>query len=263
MKGEVLLGHKTDYVDTYSPSLLCSLPRRDGHFGVFGEDRWMGYEFSWLNAKGRPEIAGIRLSVSADSACIVESKSMKLYLGSFAQTRFNTRAEVHQTLMQDLGAAFRAPVVLEILTLEQLPQTIAKMPGICLDALDVSMTSYEPIPDVLQILPSEMSVDETLYTHLFRSLCPVTGQPDWASIVIEYTGRQIERQGLLKYLVSYRCHAGFHEAVVEEIFHDLQRLCAPQSLSVYGRFLRRGGLEINPYRSTEAGVAPDYRIHRQ
>ncbi|NKB98100.1 MAG: NADPH-dependent 7-cyano-7-deazaguanine reductase QueF [Pseudomonadales bacterium] len=263
MQSDSPLGQATTYIDTYTPSLLCSLKRREVTFEGKGEDVWTGYEFSWLNTQGKPEVAAVRLRINCESDCIVESKSMKLYLGSFAQTKFETRAEVLNTLDQDLAMAFRAPVIVELLNLEQLPQTTARMPGRCIDALDIRVQVYEPNARLLSRSATESQVHETLHSHLFRSLCPVTGQPDWASLAVEYQGAAIDEGSLLKYLVSYRSHAAFHEACIEQIYRDINLMCEPESLSVYGRFQRRGGLDINPYRSSYDVIAPDYRLHRQ
>ena len=257
-------------MDSYTPSLLFPIARAEARAqlesqsAVFvGEDVWTGYEFSWLDLQGKPHVSGLRLRVAAASPAIVESKSMKLYLASFAQTKFETQSEVLNTLDQDLSLAFRAPVQVELLTLAQMSQVVPQMPGRCLDELDVAFLKYEPHPDYLAVAASQTEVHESLHTHLFRSVCPVTGQPDWASIAIDYRGLALDDVGLLRYLVSYRAHAGFHEAVIEQIFCDIVERCAPQSLSVYGRFQRRGGLDINPFRSTHEASAPLYRLARQ
>lgn len=263
VQGDSPLGQKTAYVDTYTPSLLHSLKRRVVAFEGRGEDVWTGYEFSWLNPQGKPEVAGLRLRINCHSECIVESKSMKLYLGSFALTKFTTRAEVLSTLDHDLAMAFRAPVIVELLNLEQLPQTMARMPGRCIDSLDIRVEVYQPSMDLLARSESATQVHATLHSHLFRSLCPVTGQPDWASLAIEYQGAAIDEASLLTYLVSYRSHASFHEGCIEQIYRDIRLMCEPELLSVYGRFQRRGGLDINPYRSSYDLIAPDYRLHRQ
>lgn len=264
------LGKVSDYVETYTPSLLHSLPRTAARekMGIstdrmLGEDVWTGYEFSWLTERGKPAVAGIRLRVPAHSPMLVESKSMKLYLMSFAQTRFDSRADVLRTLDQDLATAFRAPVLVELLDFVQLGGIAQQMPGRCLDDLDVLITRYEHAPDLLQLAGSEVQVRETLHTHLFRSLCPVTGQPDWASISVDYVGPAIDESSLLQYLISFRSHTGFHEATIELIFADILQRCSPQQLTVYGRFQRRGGLDINPFRSTHENAAPVYRLARQ
>ena len=263
MTGDNPLGHNSEYVDTYAPSLLHSLPRRQGDFGGLGEDLWLAYEFSWLNTKGKPNVGAVQLRVACSSACIVESKSMKLYLGSFAQSRFATPAEVLSRLDQDLAIGFGAPVNIALLSLDQLPPTTLRLPGRCLDELDVSIDRFTPDPSLLALRTPGSMVDETLYSHLFRSLCPVTGQPDWATVAVQYRGAAIDAASLLKYLISYRQHGAYHEATIEQIFGDILGVCQPKSLSVYGRFQRRGGIDINPLRSTHETAAPDYRLLRQ
>lgn len=264
------LGQHSDYVDTYTPSLLHSIARADSRASVglqeanfLGEDLWTGYEFSWLGPRGQPEVAGLRIRVPVNSPALVESKSMKLYLMSFAQTRFESRVDVLKTLDQDMALAFRAPVMVELLDLPTLSGAPAQLPGRSLDSADVRCTVYERDPDLLLDSPSDVQVREVVYTDVFRSLCPVTGQPDWASILIEYHGDPIDDAALLRYLVSYRTHPGFHETTIELIYADLLEKYQPLELSVYGRFLRRGGLDINPYRSSHAGIAPAFRLARQ
>ena len=268
------LGKKSDYVDTYMPSLLHAIPRSSTRAEaglepnlkideMLGEDVWTGYEFSWINTDGKPVVYGLRLRVSCQSKAIVESKSFKLYLLSFANTRFANRAEVLSTLDQDLSVAFRAPVMVELLELNQMEVTTANMPGRCLDHLDVRCSVYQRDPNLLITGGNDVQVRETYHTHLFRTLCPVTGQPDWASVLVEYAGTAIDEVGLLKYLVSYRNHAGFHETAIESIYCDLITTYDLSSLSVYGRFQRRGGLDINPFRSSNDPAAPIYRMSRQ
>ncbi|MEQ9452741.1 MAG: NADPH-dependent 7-cyano-7-deazaguanine reductase QueF [Pseudomonadales bacterium] len=265
------LGKKSDYVDTYTPSLLHSIARSEARHNagltpvpdMLGEDVWTGYEFSWINTDGKPVICGLRVRVSCQSKAIVESKSFKLYLMSFANTRFANRTEVLSTLDQDLSVAFQAPVMVELMELTQMEATTASMPGRCLDELDVRCSSYERNPDLLTHGAADVQVRESVYTHLFRTLCPVTGQPDWASVAIEYAGPAIDSAGLLKYLVSFRNHAGFHETAIETIYADLLSRYDLSTLSVYGRFQRRGGLDINPFRSSSETSAPIYRMARQ
>lgn len=264
------LGKQSDYVETYTPSLLHGISRESTRGAALidgalfqGEDLWTGYEFSWLNGRGMPQVAGLRLRVPAQSPMLVESKSMKLYTMSFSQTRFDSRTEVLKTLDQDLSTAFRAPVMVELLDLGQLEGMTHTLPGRSLDDMDVRINNYERAPDLLVPAESDVQVRETLHTHLFRSVCPVTNQPDWASLVIEYSGRPMNAEGLIRYLVSYRRHPGFHETTIEQIFCDLMAVYHPQALTVYGRFQRRGGLDINPFRSTHETAAPVYRLARQ
>ncbi len=265
------LGKDSRFVATYTPSLLRSIPRAESRheagIGVGlpfrGEDAWNCYEFSWLNGRGRPEVAMLKIQVPCSSSHIVESKSLKLYLNSFAQTKFGTRSELIRTLDSDLGVAFRSPIIVAILELDQVGDRVGDLPGRCLDELDIAIDAYHRDPDLLVCAADELTVRETFHTHLFRSLCPVTGQPDWASIMVQYVGRPIEAESLLRYLVSFRNHAAFHESTIEMIFMDLMRSANPDHLTVYGRFQRRGGIDINPFRSTDESIAPAIRLPRQ
>lgn len=265
------LGKDTEYVTTYTPSLLRSIERDElrAALGIGaklpfqGEDTWTCYELSWLNSKGRPDAAIARIRVPCNSPCIVESKSLKLYLNSFAQTVFATRVELVTTLNSDLAVAFRAPVMVNLLDPDQAPEPISMLPGRSLDKLDVDVEVYHWCPDMLEVAPNRVTVRQTHHTNLFRCVCPVTGQPDWASVLVQYVGRRIPPASLLRYLVSFRNHAAFHETTVERIFIDLKSRCAPEHLTVYARFLRRGGIDINPFRSTGDAFAPSLRVMRQ
>lgn len=267
------LGTQSEYIDTYTPSLLHSIERAAARaeMGLAtdtlpfrGEDVWMCYELTWLGARGKPEVGTLRIKVPCSSPCIVESKSLKLYLGSLAQTRFANRAELLNTLNSDLGLAFRAPVMLELIDLLQVPEIVHQPAGICLDGLDVKLACYERDPSLLQLEDGdERVVKETVHTNLFRSLCPVTGQPDFATVVVQYLGRPISRGSMLAYLVSFRNHQAFHETTIEQIFTDLEALCRPDQLTVTGRFLRRGGIDINPFRSNVDDQMSLIRLPRQ
>lgn len=265
------LGKDSRFIATYTPSLLRSIARADSRHqsGITaalpfrGEDAWNCYEFSWLNGRGRPEVAMLKIQAPCTSSHIVESKSLKLYLNSFAQTTFASRSELIRTLDSDLGLAFRAPVIVAILDLDQTGDRMGTLPGWCLDELDISVDAYHRDPDLLVCTEDEVTLRETFHTHLFRSLCPVTGQPDWASVMVQYVGRPIVAESLLRYLVSFRNHAAFHESTIESIFMDVMRCSAPDHLTVYGRFQRRGGIDINPFRSTDESVAPSIRMLRQ
>jgi 7-cyano-7-deazaguanine reductase len=223
-----------------------------------GVDLWTAYELTWLDGRGKPQVALATLQVSVDSPAIVESKSMKLYLGSFAQSRYGSRADVAATIARDLSHAAGAPV---FATLEEpaafAAQSIAELTGESLDELPVACDAYDVAPDLLSA--GGATVDETLTTRLFRSVCPVTAQPDIASLQVAYRGPRIDRAGLLRYLVSYRCHAGFHEHCVERIFVEIAARCRCEQLTVYARFTRRGGIDINPYR-TNAGSPPPVNV---
>ena len=265
------LGHDTGYPDAYQPALLYTVPRapQRAALGIFdalpftGADLWTAYDLTWLDARGKPQVAMASIEVPAHSPRIVESKSMKLYLGSFAQTRFGEPGEVSVALTHDLAEATGAPVRVVL----ERPDRFARLApheldGIDLDSQDVECTAYDV--DVNLLATRDGSAAETLTTNLFRSMCPVTGQPDIASVQVAYEGPRIDRGALLRYLVSYRCHAGFHEHCVERIFVDVKTRCRARKLSVYARFTRRGGLDINPFR-TDAGlpVPANVRTARQ
>jgi 7-cyano-7-deazaguanine reductase len=253
------LGKPTEYRATYAPEQLYPIPRqlKRDELGIaadslpfVGEDIWNAYELSWLNPKGKPVVAVGSFRVPADSPNLIESKSFKLYLNSFNQTAFGDTDEVRAVLARDLSTAAGAPVQINIEVLGGRPQVFAGYPaGVLLDDLDIACDSYQPAPELLTT-SGEAVVEETLYSHLLKSNCLVTGQPDWAMVVIRYRGRAIDRAGLLRYIVSFRNHNEFHEQCVERIYCDICRQCAPQALSVYARYTRRGGLDINPFRST-------------
>jgi 7-cyano-7-deazaguanine reductase len=267
------LGKTTAYVEQYDPSLLFSIPRvtKREEIGVpstlpfFGADIWNAYELSWLNLRGKPQVALARFTVPADSPHIVESKSFKLYLNSFNQTRLEDVAELKARLITDISAAAGASVGVRIVLPEEFTaERIGDLDGYCIDNLDVEVDDYEPRPSLLRTLDDEPPVEETLVSNLLKSNCLVTGQPDWASIQIRYRGRTIARDGLLKYLISFRRHNEFHEQCVERIFMDILRQCKPDALAVYARYTRRGGLDINPFRTSFTQGAPgNVRTARQ
>ncbi len=272
------LGKSTAYASTYAPELLFPIPRqgkrdelglRADALPFVGEDLWNAYEVSWLNPRGKPVVAVGTLRVPADSPRLIESKSLKLYLNSLNQTAFTDPAAVAATLSRDLSAAAGAPVQVELAPLgEQPPASVSYPQGVLLDDLDIDCSDYQPAPERLTTVDGENGqkpgaagepiVEETLYSHLLKSNCLVTGQPDWAMVVIRYRGRPIDRAGLLRYLVSFRNHNEFHEQCVERIFCDLWHRCTPQALAVHARYTRRGGLDINPFRSSGTPTAPDY-----
>ena len=275
------LGESSQYAEGYSPKRLFPMPRAEGRSAVglrgaldwYGQDVWTGYEFSWLNERGKPEVAVMRLTVAAESSHIVESKSMKLYLNGYAQTRFDSTSKVRDRLAEDLSHAFGGAVAVELVALAEPSLGVSELPGYCLDELDVEITDYQRNPDLLVLAATqgaketketkETPVTQVLTTHLFRSLCPVTAQPDWASVIVSYSGAAIDQAGLLKYLVSYRQHQAFHETTVERIYADIWERCQPERLSVSGRFLRRGGLDISPTRSSESQPMDMSRLSRQ
>ena len=272
------LGESSQYAEGYSPNRLFPMPRAEGRNAVglrgaldwYGQDVWTGYEFSWLNERGKPEVAVLRLTVAAESSHIVESKSMKLYLNGYAQTRFDSTSKVRDRLAEDLSHVFGGAVVVELVALAEPSLGVGELTGESLDELDVEITDYQRNPDLLVLAATqgakeakETPVTQVLTTHLFRSLCPVTAQPDWASVIVSYSGAAIDQAGLLKYLVSYRQHQAFHETTVERIYADIWERCQPEKLSVSGRFLRRGGLDISPTRSSESQPMDMSRLSRQ
>ncbi|WP_185268091.1 NADPH-dependent 7-cyano-7-deazaguanine reductase QueF [Halopseudomonas xiamenensis] len=269
------LGKNSSYSDIYTPSLLYPIPRQPiwqelgldpERLPFHGVDVWNSYEVSWLTPSGKPEVTAVEFifPVTAN-ARIVESKSFKLYLNSFNQTVFSDRSEVLRTLESDLSVTAQAPVMVRLLDMSRLQQAgIARLPGECLDDLDVRIDTYDYSPQLLQLAPEGGQVRETLHSNLLKSNCPVTGQPDWGSVLISYAGPAIDRASLLRYLVSFRQHADFHEQCVERIFLELHKLLGDKcELTVYARYLRRGGLDINPWRSTQAGMPDNLRLARQ
>jgi 7-cyano-7-deazaguanine reductase len=270
---ELPLGKTVDYPDTYSPELLFPIARQtsrellgissaSGTLPFSGVDIWNAYELSWLSVSGKPQLACAEFRFPCQSANIVESKSFKLYLNSFNQTRFNDPLKVQELLINDLSSCAGTKVEVKLHAVDNNPAyAVVDLSGICLDSLDVSMDSYSPDPTLLNT--TDELADECLYSHLLRSLCPVTGQPDWGSVIIRYAGSSIDHSGLLKYLIGYRQHQEFHEQCVERIFVDIMAQCNPTKLSVYARYVRRGGLDINPFRSTGEEIPENHRLIRQ
>jgi len=262
------LGKPTEYRATYAPELLYPIPRqlKRDELGIdpealpfVGEDIWNAYEVSWLNPRGKPVVALATFRVPATSPNLVESKSFKLYLNSFNQTTFADPATVAAVLVRDLSAAAGEPVEVELADLRRRPAVAVGYPeGICLDDLDVACEDYRPAPELLRADDGSV-IEETLYSHLLKSNCLVTGQPDWAMVVVRYRGRPMDRAGLLRYLVSFRNHNEFHEQCVERIYCDIARRCSPEALAVYARYTRRGGLDINPFRSSGDFPTPENR----
>ncbi len=267
MVGRPRLGAATEYPERYDPGLLVAIPRAEGRaslgpVGFRGVDLWTAYELSWLNARGRPCVAIAEFRVSCDSPNIVESKSFKLYLNSLNQERIPSRQALLALLARDLGEAFGAPLAVELFSPEEYAKTGFWQPqGECLDEIDTDCRHFDPAPALLQTL--EQEVEETLYSHLLKTNCPVTGQPDWATVVVRYRGRAIDREGLLRYIVSFRQHQDFHEHCVERIYCDLMARCAPRWLEVHARYTRRGGLDINPSRSSDVPTVLPGRTARQ
>ncbi|WP_110949659.1 NADPH-dependent 7-cyano-7-deazaguanine reductase QueF [Pseudomonas bohemica] len=267
------LGKSSEYIATYTPSLLFPIPRtaKWAELGLTAEtlpyqgiDFWNCYELSWLRPSGKPVVAIGEFSIPADSPNIIESKSFKLYLNSLNQTPFASQADLVATLEKDLSAAAGKPVGVRIRSLKDIEEEgIVPVPGVCVDDLDVSISSYDrPQPELLRCDDSRV-VDEALHSHLLKSNCPVTSQPDWGSVAVQYRGAALDHASFLAYIVSFRQHSDFHEQCVERIFMDLQSLLKPERLTVYARYVRRGGLDINPYRSTETLTLENGRLARQ
>lgn len=253
-----LLGKSTVYSSSYDPALLQPIPRALGRNAVGksdfrGTDVWGLYEVTWLNEHGMPQVAVGELLVPATTPCIVESKSLKLYVGSFTQTRFPSIEAVAETMSKDISAAAGGPCVMTLRDLADWEGAVERMPGLLLEAeiLDLAPVDYEVNPTLLEVVEGEVA-EETLSSNLLRSLCPVTGQPDHASLTIRYKGPKIAHRSLLAYIVSYREHRGFHEQCVEQIYTDLSRLADFEFLEVYACFTRRGGIDISPFRSSRA-----------
>jgi len=265
------LGHATAYPDVYDAGLLFPVPRAPqrreigltGPLPFEGADAWTAYELTWLDTHGKPQVAIATFVVPAGTPSIVESKSVKLYLGSFAQTRFDGTTDVQATIERDISHATGGSVHVDLHPPATFPSVrIADLDGESLDELSVAIQRYQLTPELLHATGPQ--VDETLKTDLFRSLCPLTHQPDFASVQIAYRGPAIDRAALLRYLVSYRCHAGFHEHCVERIFVDILARCRCEKLSVHARFTRRGGIDINPFRTNAgSGAPPNLRTARQ
>ncbi len=266
------LGKASAYIDQYDASLLFPIaraPKRSeigivGALPFLGADMWSAYELSWLNLRGKPQVALAHFTLPCETPNIIESKSFKLYLNSFNGSRFADVDAVKARLQTDLSqvawrGAMAVPGSIGVTIL--LPelfdrQPIEELDGLSLDRLDVECTHYTPKSDLLKVLPDEAPVSEVLVSNLLKSNCPVTGQPDWGAVQISYSGMPINQESLLRYLVSYRNHNEFHEQCVERIFMDIWTCCKPFKLSVYARYTRRGGLDINPFRTSYAQALP-------
>jgi len=253
-----MLGKQAIYRDTYAPELLFPIARQGKRSEIglcgdalpfVGEDLWNAYELSWLDPRGKPVVALARFHVPASSPNLIESKSLKLYLNGFNQERMPSFDALREIIGKDLSNAAGEAVTVEILPLgARLTRCFADPGGYCLDGLDIDIDTYQLCPGALSAGGGQ--VTETLYSHLLKSNCPVTGQPDWGMMAVRYTGPAIDRAGLLRYIVSFRRHDEFHEQCVERAFCDILGRCGPSALAVWARYTRRGGLDINPYRST-------------
>lgn len=270
MSGEIHLGEVNAYPETYAPELLRPIARAEGRRGLAiaaraGQDLWTAFELSWLGPMGKPQVAVGEIIVPADSPYLIESKSLKYYLNSLNQMRYGTWDEVGEVIARDLSAAAGALVQVRLFTLELFADQRRKMVfmGECLDNVALGEPEFEVSADLLE-LGDEVVEDKIVCSHLLKTNCPITGQPDWASVWIGYSGRNLRPASLLRYLVSYRTTNDFHEHCVERIYSDIQQAAAPESLWVLARYTRRGGLDINPYRASSAALAmPDLVAPRQ
>ncbi|QLB16563.1 NADPH-dependent 7-cyano-7-deazaguanine reductase QueF [Mannheimia varigena] len=267
------LGQKTEYKSEYDSSLLQPVPRklnRDG-LGIAqsqpftqGADVWTCYELSWLNKNGLPQVAIADVAIDFKSENLIESKSFKLYLNSFNQTKFSSIEEVEQTIQRDLENCASGQVSVKIYKLSHYTkQLIVDFEGECIDEQDIQIDSYAFSTHYLENVAEDEMVEETLVSHLLKSNCLITSQPDWGSVQIRYKGKKLNREKLLRYLVSFREHNEFHEQCVERIFCDLMQFAQPEKLTVYARYTRRGGLDINPFRSNFEEVPENLRMARQ
>ncbi|MFL9926721.1 NADPH-dependent 7-cyano-7-deazaguanine reductase QueF [Herbaspirillum lusitanum] len=264
------LGKSSAYPDAYDPSLLFPIPRQDkraelgihGTLPFFGIDIWTAYEISWLNLRGKPQIAIATFIVPADAPNIIESKSFKLYLNSFNQARIADVQELMATMRKDLSSAAGGSVQVSLTEPGQFGSVkFGELSGLLLDRLDIEVVAGgHPDASLLRANHSDATVEETFVSHLLKSNCPVTGQPDWGSVQIHYVGAPIDQERLLQYLIGFREHNEFHEQCVERIFVDIQRQCKPQKLAVYARYTRRGGLDINPWRSNFSSATPPSQL---
>ena len=265
------LGKPATYIDQYDASLLFPIPRqaKRAEIGLgtrlpfSGADLWTAFELSWLTPRGKPQVAIAHITVPCETLNIVESKSFKLYLNSFSNTRFAAPDEVRDRIRADIteaawrGGTVMSSVGVRLLLPEQFDrEPVHELDGLSLDRLDIECSQYQPAPELLTAAFDEQPVTEVLTSNLLKSNCLVTGQPDWGSVRISYSGPQIDQGGLLRYLVSFRNHNEFHEQCVERIYMDVLARCKPAKLAVYARYTRRGGLDINPFRTSHPQALP-------
>ena len=252
------LGNATEYPSEFDAGLLFKIPRAESRstLGIAntlpftGYDRWTSFELSWLNTKGKPEVRVAEFVINAESHSIVESKSFKLYLNSYNQTVFESEQAVIEQLIKDLSAGFGAEVKVALFSLDDVDADL-KIEGVngeCIDNEDIEIDCYQPHAGLLKT-SEHLLKNHLVYSHLLKTNCPITDQPDWATIYIEYSGKEIVPASLLKYIVSFRQHQGYHENCVEQIFCDIKKFCQPDKLTLYARYTRRGGLDINPLRT--------------
>ena len=265
------LGRESDYPHKYEPEVLCPISRSQSRarLGIgdelpfAGVDIWNAWDLTWLTPSGLPRVATAEIHVPADSPNIVESKSLKLYLGSFAMSPFESATAVADSIARDLAPCVGAKVLVSVLPVAGTEaRSVARLAGACLDDADLACSDWEVNPDLLRADSSDLT-QEDVHTHLLRSLCPVTSQPDIGSLQISYSGPRIDHAGLLKYVVSFREHNDFHEACIERMFVDLLEKCGCEKLSVQARYQRRGGIDINPVRSNCGERPLNLRLWRQ
>jgi 7-cyano-7-deazaguanine reductase len=262
----LLLGRKTDYPQKYAPEALFAIPRGESRAELGleddlpfdGVDIWNAWELTWLGSGKRPVVATAEIRVPAMTPNLIESKSLKLYLGAFAMSEFSSPEDVRDAISRDLSECAGGPVEVSL----DADAAVTALEGQCIDSLQVECSTWEVDASLLQASASK-TVEESLHTHLLRSLCPVTAQPDMGSLQITYSGPKIDPAGLLRYIVSFRQHNDFHEACVERIFVDITERCRPEKLSIYARYQRRGGIDINPFRSSVESQPRNPRLWRQ
>ena len=267
---KIPLGQQTEYPNKYEPGLLFPIARSDsresyisGKMPFDGCDIWNAWDLTWLGPGNVPVVATAELRVPANSPCLIESKSLKLYLGSFAMSQFDEPEAVASVITSDLTASAGDAVSVRIDPIESTEaKSVLRLPGDCLDSLNVTCSDWHVDANLLRV-ESETVVSEELYTHVLRSLCPVTSQPDMGSLAIHYQGPKIDRGSLLRYIVSFREHNDFHEACLERMFMDLTTHCKTEKLSLYARYQRRGGIDINPFRSNFEDSPRNLRLWRQ
>lgn len=276
MSKPVVLGQTVGYPEAYAPEILEAIPRKTnrkelgigGTVPFLGADLWTAYELSWLNVKGKPQVAIARLIVPCETPNIVESKSLKLYLNGFSNEVVSSVDALKQTIAKDVGRVVwgqERTIGVEMIAPEDFAkQQVVGFAGQCIDRLDAECTLYTPAPELLRCVPEEdgeAPVKERLHSNLLKSNCLVTNQPDWGSVEIDYQGRQIDQERLLQYIVSFRNHNEFHEQCVERIYIDIWQRCKPQKLAVYARYTRRGGIDINPFRCSHPQPLPSLHRH--
>jgi 7-cyano-7-deazaguanine reductase len=269
---EIPLGKSVDYGNSYDPKLLFTIERgvKRGELGIetnlpfTGQDIWNAYELSWLNEKGVPQVAIGQFRFSADTARIIESKSLKLYLNSLNQKKFASRALFSACIRKDLTHAISDNVDVVLYSVDDRDTNqVKELKGEIIDSLDIEISDYQYNASLLELKGADKVISEVLISNLLKSNCLITNQPDWASVYVEYRGRPICKASLLRYLVSFRDHNEFHEQCVERIYMDIMKCCKPEELTVYARYTRRGGLDINPWRSNCKDDMPNIRLSRQ